>query len=66
MFVVLLDVFGIEVQLVYIFQEECINIIYYEGVKIFDSYCLGDVDVGLKVMVVGLELEYGGGSFVGY
>lgn len=63
MFVVPLDAPGVEVQPVYTFQEERTNITYYEGVKIPDSYRLGDVDAGLKVMAAGLELEHGGGSF---
>lgn len=66
MFVVPLDADGIEVQPVYTFQEERTNITYYEGVKIPDSYRLGEVDAGLKVMAAGLELEHGGGSFAGH
>ena len=66
MFVVPLDAPGVEVQPVYTFQEERTNITYYEGVKIPDSYRLGEVDAGLKVMAAGLELEHGGGSFAGH
>ena len=66
MFLVPLDAPGVEVQPVYTFQEERTNITYYEGVKIPDSYRLGDVDAGLKVMAAGLELEHGGGSFSGH
>lgn len=66
MFIVPLDAPGVEVQPVYTFQEERTNITYYEGVKVPDSYRLGDVDAGLKVMSAGLELEHGGGSFAGH
>ena len=66
MFVVPLDAPGVEVQPVYTFQDERTNITYYEGVKIPDSYRLGDVDAGLKVMAAGLELEHGGGSFANH
>lgn len=66
MFIVPLDAPGVEVQPVYTFQEERTNITYYEGVKVPDSYRLGDVDAGLKVMAAGLELEHGGGSFSGH
>ncbi len=66
MFIVPLDAPGVEVQPVYTFQEERTNITYYEGVKIPDSYRLGDVDGGLKTMAAGLELEHGGGSFAGH
>ncbi|HVL00095.1 MAG TPA: acyl-CoA dehydrogenase family protein, partial [Dongiaceae bacterium] len=66
MFIVPLNAPGVEVQPVYTFQEERTNITYYEGVKVPDSYRLGDVDAGLKVMAAGLELEHGGGSFAGH
>lgn len=66
MFVVPLEAEGVEVQPVYTFQDERTNITYYDGVKIPDSYRLGEVDAGLKVMAAGLELEHGGGSFANH
>ncbi|MEC8810067.1 MAG: acyl-CoA dehydrogenase [Pseudomonadota bacterium] len=66
MFLVPLDTPGVEVQPVYTFQEERTNITYYENVKVPDSYRLGEVDAGLKVMAAGLELEHGGGSFASH
>ena len=66
MFLVPLDAPGVEVQPVYTFQEERTNITYYEGVKIPDSYRLGEVDGGVRAMAAGLELEHGGGSFAGH
>lgn len=66
MFIVPLDAPGIEIQPVYTFQDERTNITYYEGVRIPDSYRLGEVDGGLKVMAAGLELEHGGGSFANH
>ncbi|TAL04309.1 MAG: acyl-CoA dehydrogenase [Rhodospirillaceae bacterium] len=61
MFIVPLKTPGIEIQPVYTFQDERTNITYYDGVKIPDSYRLGEVDGGVKVMSASLELEHGGG-----
>jgi alkylation response protein AidB-like acyl-CoA dehydrogenase len=61
MFIVPLKAPGVEIQPVYTFQDERTNITYYDGVKIPDSWRLGDVDAGVKVMSAGLELEHGGG-----
>jgi len=61
MFVVPLDAEGIEVQAVHTFQDERTNITYYDGVRVDDSYRLGEVDGGVKVMASALELEHGGG-----
>lgn len=52
---------GVTVQPVYTFQDERTNITYYDGVKIPDSYRLGDVDGGVMVMSASLEMEHGGG-----
>ncbi len=61
MFVVPLDAEGIEVQAVHTFQDERTNITYYDGVKVKDSYRLGEVDGGVRVMTGALQLEHGGG-----
>ncbi|MFT5483796.1 MAG: alkylation response protein AidB-like acyl-CoA dehydrogenase, partial [Halieaceae bacterium] len=61
LFVVPLDAEGIEVQPVYTFQDERTNITYYDGVKVKDAYRLGEVDAGVRVMSVALEMEHGGG-----
>ena len=63
MFLVPLKADGVEVQAVHTFQDERTNITYYDGVRIPDSYRLGPVDGGLKVMAGALELEHGGGGF---
>ena len=63
MFIVPLKAKGVEVQPVYTFQDERTNITYYDGVHIPDSYRLGEVGGGLKVMAASLELEHGA-SFV--
>jgi len=61
MFIVPLKTPGVTIQPVYTFQDERTNITYYDGVKVKDSYRLGDVDGGVKVMASALELEHGGG-----
>lgn len=63
MFIVPLDSPGVEIQPVYTFQDERTNITYYDNVYVPDSYRLGPVDGGGKVMAAGLELEHGA-SFV--
>ena len=61
MFVVPLKTEGVTVQPVYTFQDERTNITFYDGVKIPDSWRLGEVDGGVKTMSASLELEHGGG-----
>jgi alkylation response protein AidB-like acyl-CoA dehydrogenase len=61
MFIVPLKSPGITIQPVYTFQDERTNITFYDGVKIPDSYRLGDVNGGVKVMSSALEMEHGGG-----
>lgn len=59
MFVVPLKAKGIEIQPVYTFQDERTNITFYDGVEIPDSYRLGEVNCGIKVMSASLEMEHG-------
>lgn len=61
MFIVPLKTEGVTVQPVFTFQDERTNITFYDGVRVPDSYRLGDVDGGVKTMSAGLELEHGGG-----
>jgi alkylation response protein AidB-like acyl-CoA dehydrogenase len=61
MFIVPLKAEGVAVQPVYTFQDERTNITFYDGVKIPDSYRLGDVDGGVRTMSAALELEHSGG-----
>ncbi|WP_174274606.1 acyl-CoA dehydrogenase family protein [Sphingomonas bacterium] len=63
MFIVPLKSEGVEIQPVYTFQDERTNITYYDNVYIPDSYRLGPVDGGVRVMAASLELEHGA-SFV--
>ena len=61
MFIVPLKADGVTVQAVHTFQDERTNITFYDGVRIPDSWRLGDIDGGVKTMSAALELEHGGG-----
>ncbi len=63
MFIVPLQAEGVAIQPVYTFQDERTNITYYDAVQIPDSYRLGEVNGGSKVMAATLELEHSA-SFV--
>jgi alkylation response protein AidB-like acyl-CoA dehydrogenase len=63
MFLVPLKTEGVEVHAVRTFQDERTNITYYDNVYIPDTYRLGEVDGGVKVMASALELEHSGGGF---
>jgi len=59
MFIVPLKAEGVTIQAVHTFQDERTNITYYDDVYIPDSYRLGEVGGGLKVMATSLEIEHG-------
>jgi alkylation response protein AidB-like acyl-CoA dehydrogenase len=61
MFIVPLKTQGVTVQPVFTFQDERTNITFYDGVHIPDSWRLGEVDGGVRMMSAALELEHGGG-----
>lgn len=63
MFILPMKAEGIEVQPVYTFQDERTNITFYDGVKVPDTWRLGDVDAGVRTMSAALELEHRGGGF---
>ncbi len=63
MFILPMKAEGITVQPVYTFQDERTNITFYDGVKIPDSWRLGEVDGGVRTMSAALELEHRGGGF---
>lgn len=61
MFIVPLKAEGVTIQAVHTFMDERTNITFYDGVKIPDSWRLGEVDGGARTMAASLELEHGGG-----
>ena len=63
MFIVPTKAEGFSVQPVFTFQDERTNITFYDGVRIPDSYRLGEVDGGVRAMSAALEMEHGGGGY---
>jgi alkylation response protein AidB-like acyl-CoA dehydrogenase len=61
MFIVPLKAEGVTVQGVETFMDERTNITFYDGVKIPDTWRLGEIDGGARTMAASLELEHGGG-----
>ena len=58
-FLVPMDLPGIEVHAVHTLQDERTNIVYFSDVKLPAKYLVGEVDGGLKVMASTLEMEHG-------
>lgn len=63
MFVVPLKGAGVEVQPVYTFIDERTNVTFYDGVRVPDSYRLGEAGKGVQVMAASLSLEQSGAAF---
>ncbi len=63
MFIVPTKAEGFSLQPVHTFQDERTNITFYDGVKIPDTYRIGEVDGGVRAMAAALELEHGGGGY---
>ncbi|MBV8804085.1 MAG: acyl-CoA dehydrogenase [Sinobacteraceae bacterium] len=61
MFIVPLRSPGVAIKPIYTFQDERTNITFYDGVSVPDTYRLGEVNAGARVLAAGLELEHGGG-----
>lgn len=61
MFIVPLKADGVAIQPVHTFQDERTNITYYDNVTVPDTWRLGEVGGGIKVMAATLEMEHGGG-----
>ncbi len=59
MFMVPLKTEGVTIQEVKTFQDERTNITFYDGVIVPDAYRLGEVNGGVKVMSLALEIEQG-------
>lgn len=58
-FLVPMDLPGIEVHAVHTLQDERTNIVYFSDVQLPAKYLVGEVDGGLKVMASTLEMEHG-------
>ena len=65
-FLVPLNVPGVEIHPVHTFMDERTNATFYSDVRIPDRYRLGPVNGGAKVLAAALSLEHGGGYFHKY
>lgn len=63
MFLMPLNLPGVEIHPVYTLQDERTNIIYWTDVRIPDKYRLGEVGDGARVMSSALGFEHGGSSY---
>ena len=63
LFLVPMDLPGIEVQPVYTVQDERTNITYFSGVRLPDRYRVGAINAGTSVMAATLELEHSGDQY---
>jgi alkylation response protein AidB-like acyl-CoA dehydrogenase len=63
LFLVPMDLPGIEIHPVYTVQDERTNITYLSNVQVPDRYRVGEVDGGTAVMAATLELEHGGDQY---
>ncbi|MBV1686169.1 acyl-CoA dehydrogenase family protein [Novosphingobium sp. G106] len=63
MFLVPLDVPGVEIHPVHTFMDERTNASFYADVRIPDRYRLGEVNGGVKVMAAALTMEQGGSHY---
>jgi alkylation response protein AidB-like acyl-CoA dehydrogenase len=62
-FLVPLNLPGIEIQALHTLQDERTNITYYADVRLPDRYRLGPVNGGLKVMAATMSLEHSGEGY---
>jgi alkylation response protein AidB-like acyl-CoA dehydrogenase len=63
LFLVPMDLPGIEVHPVHTLQDERTNITYLSEVVVNDRYRVGEIDGGTAVMAATLELEHGGDQY---
>jgi 3-oxochol-4-en-24-oyl-CoA dehydrogenase len=63
LFLVPLDVPGVEIHPVHTFMDERTNATFYADVRIADRYRLGEVNGGVKVMSAALSMEQGGSYY---
>ncbi|WP_323809611.1 acyl-CoA dehydrogenase [Sphingobium baderi] len=63
MFIVPMNLPGIELHPVYTLQDEKTNITYFTDVRVPDRYRIGEVNDGARVMTSGLSFEHGGSGY---
>ncbi|MDY0012767.1 MAG: acyl-CoA dehydrogenase [Rhodocyclaceae bacterium] len=63
LFLVPMDLPGIELQAIHTVQDERTNVTFLSEVRVHDRYRVGEVHGGLAVMAATLELEHGGEQY---
>jgi 3-oxochol-4-en-24-oyl-CoA dehydrogenase len=63
LFLVPMNLPGIEIQPILTIQNERTNVVFLSGVKVSDRYRIGGVNEGAKVMAATLEMEHGSADF---
>ncbi|MDT0509916.1 acyl-CoA dehydrogenase family protein [Novosphingobium sp. MMS21-SN21R] len=63
LFLVPLNVPGVEIQPVHTFMDERTNATFYADVRIPDRYRLGEVNGGVRMMATALSMEQGGSHY---
>lgn len=63
LFLVPMNLAGVEIHPVHTMQDERTNITYFSDVVLDDRYRIGEVDRGVAVMAATLELEHGGDQY---
>ncbi|OYX65869.1 MAG: hypothetical protein B7Y88_06700 [Sphingomonadales bacterium 32-64-17] len=63
LFLVPLDVPGVEIHPVHTFMDELTNATFYADVRIPDRYRLGEIGGGVKAMSIALTMEQGGSYY---
>jgi len=63
LFLMPLDLPGVEIQAVHTLLDERTNITFYGDVRVPDRYRLGEVNRGIDVMAAALSLEHGGEGY---
>lgn len=63
LFLVPMNLPGIDIQAVHTIQDERTNITYLSQVRVDDRYRIGEVNGGINVMAANLEIEHGGDQY---
>ena len=63
LFLVPLNVPGVEIHPVHTFMDERTNATFYADVRVSDRYRLGEVNAGVKLMAAALTMEQGGSYY---
>jgi alkylation response protein AidB-like acyl-CoA dehydrogenase len=63
LFLVPLDLPGVEIHPVHTFMDELTNATFYADVRIPDRYRLGEINGGVRAMSVALSMEQGGSTY---